>query len=615
MPKTLAPHPRLYASASQLERLRAPLELPALRAAARDVARQANAWLRSEKIEHDLTAHNAHLERARLMQIRIVTLAVHYLRTRQERYRAAALRHVWEMDRWKDWSWIAAREGRHFPDAIFDLSYGENAATLAIAYDWLGGTFSADERARFVDLARRRALIPFLKNTEKNKLSWWFGKPDTNWNTVCAGGAGMLALALYELAPESAACVARAEKSVAPFMKSLKATGGGWVEGIGYWNYGMRYAFMYLLSYERALGRKHPLLEAPETRATLYFPLDFCPGGAASSFGDVNQWSPLPFHYAAAERLRCPELFAQLDAVHEKGGTMDGIWPDPAELLVFHPRAQARPAARSARPVAKLYKGLDWALLADRWPNPGLYLAIRGGTTDVPHGHRDLTSFHLCAGGETFVKNVGCEEYLDSTFGKRRFELFETGVASKNMVLINGLGITSNATVQTKLVRKGARRGVYIESTAAMGGTKDGNTVTYCGRLFLLLSPEAVLIVDRAETKFPARMETRLHSFARVRAGKDGAELRVRKKRLYLAFASDAPSVFCRAVDAPTRPEPGANLLRFGTRARSHTAVTFATLAAHGACRVQVQSNARGIVVTCRVKGKTTRVRLSRRLS
>ena len=37
---------------------------------------------------------------------------------------------------------------------------------------------------------------------------------------------------------------------------------GAWPEGTAYWNFGMRFAFAYLLSHERATGRRHPLLAA-----------------------------------------------------------------------------------------------------------------------------------------------------------------------------------------------------------------------------------------------------------------------------------------------------------------------------------------------------------------
>lgn len=610
------PHPRLYVSREQLQRLRKPISLSILAPAARTVAAEAKACLKSEHIDYDPTVHNAHLIRARIMQGRVVTLLTQYFRSGQKRFRDAAVRHIYEMDRWTHWSWIAARNNQNHPNDIFDLSYGENSTTIAIAYDWLFDVLTPAERKRFVDIARRRALIPFLMRTEQKKRSWWFGKPDTNWNTVCAGGAGMLALSMFEEAPESREVIARAEVSVRPFMKLLAETGGGWPEGIGYWNYGMRYAFMYLLSHDRATGRKHPLLEQPATRATLFFPLDFCPRGVPTSFGDINRWSPLPFHYAAAARLKCPELIAPLDEALDQAKTMAEIWPDAAELLVLHPRASASGRSAQQKKVAKLYRGIDWAILADRWPRPNHYLAIRGGTTEVPHSHRDLLSFHLIADGVPFIKNIGCEEYLDTTFSSRRYELFETTAPSKNTILINGVGIAGKSTVKTMLVRHGKLRGVRIDATEAMGGSRDGGASTFCGRLFLLLSPETVLIVDRIETKFPARMEMRMHTYTHARFAKDRADLKQGRARLSVRYACDVPAALCTAVGAPTAPGKGATMLRWCTKDRSHTAVTFATLLVRGSgpASVKLETKKSGLAAICRAKGKTVRVRLSTRL-
>ncbi len=628
----MLPHPRLYASRLHLERLRLSPAHPALSEAAQKVRRDAAEYVLGEVFNYDEAVHNAHLIRARTMQRRIVTLLVERFRTGQPRFRDAVMRHIGAMDRWTHWSWIAARQGKDHPNDIFDLSYGENSATLAMAYDWLYFALSKEERARCVHIARRRALIPFLKNTQKQKPSWWFGKPDTNWNTVCAGGAGMLALSMYEDAPEAREVLRRAEASIVPFMRYLKTSGGGWPEGIGYWNYGMRYAFMYLLSHEHATGRVHPLMKLAETKATLYFPLDFCPGGVPCSFGDVNRWSPLPFHYAAAERLNCKDLLPLLDEALTNADSMSDVWPDAAELLVFHPRNTAGRASLPAKlvgraslpagggnrrheappsltgkgagglgavrsltgtgsqrqglPVARLYRGLDWGILADRWPNPNLYVSLRGGTTKVPHSHRDLLSFHLMAGGEKMVHNIGIEEYLDSTFSARRFELFETLPASKNTILINGVGIAGDATVKTTLIKHGKLHGIRIDATEAMGKSRDGGAALFCGRLLLLLGAHAVLIVDRIETRFPARMETRFHTFVPARVRKESVELRGKRARMHAVFASDNPCQLCTAQDAPTTPGKGATMVRWCTQGRDITSVTFAALFARAPGKV-----------------------------
>jgi len=380
-------HPRLYVGRAELDRLKRTPRTSFLKAAAEDVARAAEVYCKSPVFDYARDRHNAHLGRARRMQTRVVTLLVRWLQTGESRLREAVLAHIAEMGRWKYWSWIAWRRKDPRPDSIFDLSYGENSATLALAYDWLFHSLSDEERALFHDVARTWVVPAFLRATGRKHRQSWVDRADSNWAAVCAGGAGMLALAMHEELPQTAEMLRRVERTVGLFMRTLTKTGGGWSEGIGYWNYGMRYGFMYLLSHERATGGRHPLLALRATRATLAFAPDFCPNGVPVGFGDSNHWQPLPFHYAAAVRLRrwdvvrtldeaMPRKFRQGQARTRGQRWSVSSWPDAAELLCLHPRTKPYRVPTKRR-VVRLYRGIDWGILADRMPSPRLYLTVR----------------------------------------------------------------------------------------------------------------------------------------------------------------------------------------------------------------------------------------------
>jgi len=569
----LAPHPRLYLGADSLGRLGQLPTLPWLREAARCVRRDAAHWANVPPLTYRRDVHNEHLGRAREVQTRVVTLLVRWQQTGRERYRQAALAHVMQMGEWEYWSWIAWRQRNPRPDAIFDLSYGENSATLAIAYDWLHATLTPDERRRLLEIARRWSFCAGLRHARPGGI-WWFGRPDSNWNAVCAGGLGMLALAMYEEVAAARALLPRVEQSISAFVKYLDGTNGGWPEGIGYWNYGMRYAFMYLLSHEAATGRAHPLLRRSGVRQTLSFPLDFCPHGQPCSFGDVNSWTPLPFHYSAAARLGERAVCAALDAHLARGGIARGTgrrsasWPSAAEWLALHPGTSVQPARQHiASPAVKIYAGLDWGIVADRMPEPQLYAAVRGGTTRVPHGHRDLLSFHCVVGGERLVTNLVPQEYLDTTFSPRREEIFEVGPFSKSTLLINGVGVVSGATLDcTEPIRLPGAVGIRLEATTAMGAMRDGPAAEFCGRVVLLLKRRAFLVLDHVRLPHVGRVEARLHTFAHVRAGGTYATIRGQRERLHVACAANVPAQLWTAGTAPTTPTaPSSTMLRFCT--------------------------------------------------
>jgi len=622
--ETLTPHPRLYIGPRELARARGTPRLSFLRAARDEVARLAEEFAESAVFDYPRDVHNAHLIRARGMQKRVVTLLISWVQTGDDRFRDAAVEHVREMGRWEYWSWILWRQGDRRPEAIFDLSYGENSATLALAYDILHDTLSPEECRLFLGIARRWSVPAFFVATAEETRQSWVTRKESNWAAVCAGGAGMLALAMYEELPESTEMLARVERTMGLYMGYLKETGGGWPEGVGYWNYGFRYAFMYLLSHERATGNAHPLMEQPETRATLAFPVDFSPNGVAAGFGDSNHWRPLPFHYAAAERLRAREVIAALDdamarlarsSKPARGGRWSvSSWPDAAELLCLHRGKSARrPTVR--RNMARLYRGMDWALLSDRLPGPRLYVSIRGGTTKVPHGHRDLVSFNCVVGDELLVANVNEREYLDTTFGPRREELYEISSASKNTLLINGVGITTDSSVKTSLVTVGAHKGVCIDASEAMGVMRDGPVARFASRLFLLLSEKAVLVVDRVELPHSGRVESRIHTGGKVRLREAGAEIAGREHVLQVAWASDVPASLHSAVDPITTPGNPPTMLRWCTRGLV-TAVTMAVLLAPGVAvpMVTVKQDGRRLAVQVSGLGRPLRLTLSRHL-
>ena len=573
----LAAHPRLYISDDHYQRASQSSDHPVVRRAAAAVRKMAKRFAGDPTITVDETGHNAHLIRARRMQTRVVTMLTEYKRTGNRLYRDLVVKDVRRISEWEYWSWITWRQADPRPEAIFDLSYGENSTTLAIAFDGLRETLTDEELALFVATARSRSLKPYLAINGGREKSFAFGHPHSNWNTVCNGGAGMLALAMGELCPESGRVLKLVEASVQPFFRSL-GRDGGWPEGIGYWNYGMRYGYMYLLSHERATGRKHPLLRLKGSEATLTFPLAFSPNGAACSFVDVNRFAPLPFHYAAADRFGRQDIVQELDC-RLAGQPMEdpfGGWPSAAETLLLHPRTRSK--RKAVWPRSKLVQGLDWGYLADRMPRPNLFVAVRGGTTDAPHVHRDLLSFFCVVGDEKLVENIPVDDYLDTTFSSRRFELYETSAASKNTILVNGVGVKDNADVETRSLKGRGWEGFRIDATRAMGDVRDGPATGFCGRAFLMLKGKAVLVVDRVELPFAGLVESRLHTFLPVSFGRDDAIVRGKRHRLHVSFAASEPTVLRRGTGLSTDPGRDPDTVVRLMSTRKVKAITMCTL-------------------------------------
>lgn len=598
----LTAHPRLFVSGEHYARLRKPAGHPVPRKALRNVRKLARHFVADPTVAVDESGHNYHLIRARRVQRRVVTLLAEYKRSGDAIFRRAIMADIERIAGWEYWSWITWRRQDSRPEAIFDLSYGENSATLALAFDGLHSELSRQEQALFCETAQQRSFRPFLHVTGGDEIPEFFGHPHSNWNTVCNGGIGMLALALGDVCPEAAMVLERVEESVAPFFKALNGD-GGWPEGIGYWNYGMRYGFHYLLSYERATGRTHPLLKLKGTAATLKFPLLFSPKGVACSFGDVNRFSVLPFHYAAAERLGLDEVTSELDRrmMQPSREGMSETWPDDAELALFHP-GETRKAGRRAWANIRLMRGLEWGYLADRMPDPNLYVSVRGGTTDAPHVHRDLMSFFCVVGNEKLIENVPVDVYLDTTFSARRYELYETAAASKNTIFINGVSIGDPAAVKTQQIAGRGFEGFRIDATEAMGAMRDGPGEAFCGRAILMVKKKGVLVIDRIAVRHPALVESRLHTFCDLSFRKREVLVRGKKQRGQISWASSEPVRLKEGMGIPVEPTRDPNrMIRLMSETMPMTITIAYFLMPNG--RASLRLKERGARATVRIDG------------
>ncbi|MFW5681840.1 MAG: heparinase II/III domain-containing protein, partial [Phycisphaeraceae bacterium] len=253
-------------------------------------------------------------------------------------------------------------------------------------------------------------------------------------------------------------------------------------------------------------------------------------------------------------------------------------WANPPGLLVFHPRTFTAPR-ENAGPVAKRYPEMDWALLANGQPEPGLCLTLRGGSTSVGHSHLDLLSFHCVVGDEPLLANVPVREYLDTTFSPRRNDLWEIRPDAKNTLLINGVGVRPGSAVSMHDAELDNIPGFVLEGAEAFGDMGDGPVAAVCNRAFLLLHPDHALIVDRVRVPHYARVEARFHTAFACDITQTAARIAGERNSLHLRFASSTDARLHRAINPVTAPAlaEAEHMLRWCTDERCHH-TWFATL-------------------------------------
>jgi hypothetical protein len=592
-------HPRLFASEEDVARLLEKPEMPAMVRAHADLMKNARKWTRSSKFVGRSEGQDpSGLMKARDWIDRIITLVTAFRKSGDDRFRISALEYIRNLDSLKSGELRYENVSRGFW-----LTDGEECACIAIAYDWLYEFLEPNDRKMIVDICRRRLLSLGLTECRSGG-AWWYALRFSNWNAVCAGGLGMLCLAMYDDIADARKTLPNVEKSLWEFITPLGDTNGGWPEGLGYWNYGMAYAFQYLLSWERSMGSIHPLMKLPATRKTLSFPYYFYPNRMAAGFGDNNKYHPSPFHYAAAKRFKQQQVMSEIDReLADTGKGLGGLMGGSATFCVQHPGKPVDIPWNETQ-VAKVYKGLGWGMIADSMPEPKLYLAMRGGNTTAEHTHVDLLSFRVLVGREWLIENGHGGAYLQPTFfSKRRTDINDINATYKNTIFVNGVGVPPGSETDSEQVVRGDDvYGVRMTATAAM----DPNVgATFFGRLSLMIEDSAIVVIDRVKTRGISRVESRLHSYKTVAISRHGALIKGEAESARVTYASLEKADLFTATTAPATPtDSSATMLRW-CPLMLHEEAVLVTLVTPGrsVAAATVKRSGKNFVVEVRVRG------------
>ena len=546
---------------------RAPLS-PFLEGLARRVIRDADWLVRQEPLRED---EGEYYGRARRwMQSHLECLTQAWILTRRPRFRKAAIRHLAGLMTWHHYSCDANEFTPKDREMPFCLTHGEHSTAIALMYDSFREDITPAEQQVFFDVLDRAYLKQALKCLDDPP--WWAFKDWSNWNGVCSGGMGMLALAFYEEIPEAAGLIPFVEKSLGEYFKCLVRNGGGSHEGTGYWNFGMSFAIRYLLSWENATGRRHPAFRIKEMNSALYFPLDF----TGLSFGDNDSWRPTAFFFLLAERLGEPDAAIRAAAFLPEGveprRRRKGKFAESGDLLYAAnciPSAAEVREARSGRgrkrvPVARVCEGLEWAAIADDRAAPRLRLTARGGSSEIKgHGHVDLLSFKCMVKGELMITDQ-VSGGTGVTFRDRGHEQYDRSPASKSTLFVDGLGCRTDAACDsTTVVGGGDILGIRIDgSHAYMPGWQD----VFIGRLLLLVESTYWIVIDRvSSTEKSGRrwIESRFHTYADWSRGRNWVSLRSGSERMTMCFASLGDAVMQESVGMPTLPRRQTSVFRW----------------------------------------------------
>ena len=439
----LAPHPRLFADDAAFKS--ATTSIPssaagriAFRAA---LLRKADATMHVPVLERTMIGRRL-LSTSRDALARILNLSFAWRTTGERKYADRAIAEAKAVAAFSDWN------PSHFLDTA------EMTLAVAVARDWLDDALDDSDKRLLAEAILMKGLTAGDGRTLHG--GWWV-TCGNNWNLVCHGGLSAGAAAVREDFPEVAEAVLRRARECLPL--ALKAyEGGNFPEGPGYWEYASDYAAVALDTLERQfedgaleLFRSDGLGEQCE-----YMNLVTGPTGLLFNYSDpfctpFATRDPVVANCYFGMKYGCPGAFeAEVSHMGDERtfgrlGALALLWAGTLGSDGGEPSAEMHrlPLCRSLGgdvPIAVLRTGLG----VDDW-----YVGIKGGSPSANHGHMDIGSFVLDAGGVRWACDLGCEAYnrieqlktidlWNLRQDSSRWSLFRLGVDGHGTIAIDG---------------------------------------------------------------------------------------------------------------------------------------------------------------------------------
>ena len=457
-------------------------------------------------------------------------------------------------------------------DLAADLCTGEACATVAVALDWLAEELTEADRLRCVRALREKGLRPYL---EAVRAGAFWQSCYHNWNAVVNAGVGLAALLLADEEDVAVSALAKAKEGLRNFFNALGRE-GGWDEGLGYWGYAMRY----LLLFGEALGRvagDHWIFQQRGMDATGLFPIYFTPQALPVSFGDMPLTPAWGVFYLLVKHFGLKEVAWWLDRYAFRHNVVTSGYSDAGLGLLFRPldwEAQPFPDLHAV----KAFNEIGWVAVADRWPAPTLYAALKAGDLSAHHAQLDMNSVQIVSDGELLLHDPGSPEYSHEYLSPEgRYQFYEVQSRSHNTVTLGERGHRIDAV--GSIIE--AQHAPAYRWAAADGGMALGEDVHFIRHLVMPVVPATqagvmIVVLDEIRNVVGEEVHATWHT---------GTDLKLKRDRKSGTIAGEASALhFALAATCSFKVRTGSHPL--GKRRHDHVvavstpAVSQAVLAA-----------------------------------
>lgn len=440
-------------------------------------------------VERVLTGRRL-LDKSREALKRIFYLSYSWRMTSDTRFLKRAEKEMLAVSAFSDWN----------PSHFLDVA--EMTMAVSIGYDWCYNGLSEESRKIIKDAILEKGLKPSLDS--KNN-SWL--KASHNWNQVCNAGMTFGALAIYEEETELARnLIDRAISSINLPMEDYLPD-GAYPEGYGYWGYGTSFNIMFLSAMEKAFGSDYGVtINEGFLKSAGYLENMTGPTGNSFNYSDAGSGGGL--HAAMfwfGNKLGDPSvLWSERYMLQNKSLPTDRLLP---AIMIW---SAGMSVNEITPPLKRLWYGQGKnpvALMRSSWTEKdAVYVAIKGGSPSVNHGHMDVGSFIMEALGERWAMDFGMQDYNSlETAGvdlwnmkqnSQRWEVFRYNNMAHNTLTVNN---------QLQIVGGYAKINSSAESEGIINAVADISSV-YSGHLnkavrgIAIVDNKYVTVRDEVET-------------------------------------------------------------------------------------------------------------------
>ncbi len=496
-------HPRVYLDEEGFTKLKKRIETdPRSGEMWKDVLRSADKAL-TDKIG------NARDKRQRLFPM--VTLAMAYRVTGEQKYFDRAreyLEHALAME-------ALNTTGKGKGPFSTNLAAGHHVMNLGIAYDWLYGQWTEDERDALRELIVEKGLkVHYIDCMSRYAWGHEYG---SNWSAVVSGGNGVGALAVLGDAPDASRFVDFTTERLERIAEDQGIDGEG-LEGTSYWNYNMNYC-TYLADALRTTtsGAYNLYRLQPFYHKTCYYYVGaMMPEGDWVTFADAwhnnhltgpNAVPPLNPHFLRmASEFK--DGYLQWKARTSRGGLFGLLWYDPS--------VEQDPTEN--RPLAQLFRRVGYTVLRSTNEGvDGVALAMRAGDNGDGHGHYDVMNFIVSGYGYQLAA-----DYLPSKYGAPGYFGFTRPLNKRaatfghNCILVNGQGQVWDVGAEARF--KEFFHSSVADYIQADGGKMYGaELLNKWNRHVLFVRPNYFVMWDELASPKPVRYEWRMLTWSQQR--------------------------------------------------------------------------------------------------